>query len=104
KLGLAAFSAEVIRLAFELTGPDSFGGIDLHSADNIALHCRLIVLLQTANPESRIPNPGQFTTRSMMSKTSVEFGGMLPTICAPYPRFGGMTRRRCPPTFMPTTP
>src|SRR5258705_9586930 len=40
----------------------------------------------------------------MMSNTSVEFGGMLPAIEAPYPRSGGIISRRWPPTFIPATP
>src|SRR5581483_7936601 len=42
---------------------------------------------------------------SSTSNTSVAFGGMTPPAPAePYPISGGITRRRCPPTCMPTTP
>lgn len=44
------------------------------------------------------------TLPSVTSKTSVEFPGIGPLAVEPYPRCGGMTMRRVPPTDMPRTP
>src|SRR5690606_23584695 len=51
------------------------------------------------------PLRAQRTSRSSISKTSVAFGGMTPPAPrGPYARCDGMTRRRCPPGCMPTSP
>jgi NADPH-dependent 2,4-dienoyl-CoA reductase/sulfur reductase-like enzyme len=44
------------------------------------------------------------TPKSAISKTSVAFGGIGPLPELPYASSGGMTSRRCPPTFIPATP
>ena len=47
---------------------------------------------------------GVATFRSFTLKISVEFDGIVPTCCAPYPSDGGIASKRSPPTFIPLTP
>src|SRR5262245_3105035 len=67
---------------------------------------RELVIVRAHSPTLQFPNSPivHCTPVSVMSKTSVAFGGIGERPCEPYARSGGMIRRRCPPTFMPTTP
>src|SRR5262245_21841526 len=67
---------------------------------------RELVVVRAHSPILQFPHSPivHCTPVSVMSKTSVAFGGIGERPCEPYARSGGMIRRRCPPTFMPTTP